>query len=1021
MAARYIKDELKTMHAFLRAAEVTKEKDELVKVWAEQVRDLAYDIEDCLEEFTIHVKHQSLSRQLMKLRHRHRIAVQIRSLKLRVQEVSNRNMRYNFIKSAPSREMDDFSTNMEMTRYQAAHYVDEAKLVGFDGPKKEILKMISGSEDVEVQTIWIVGAGGLGKTTLAKKVYESSNITSMFPCRAWITVSQSFDVMDLLKDMIKQLLGKESLDNLFTKYKEVKIKENNLTDHLKEWLRNKRYFLVLDDLWSTKAWDCLKPTLWGNNREGSRLVVTTRNRDLAEGSSSPLVYPLQTLHREDATKLLLAKTNKSLCDINKDGMNETFEKILKKCGGLPLAIITIGGLLAAKDVKEWDGLYAQIPSELENNPSFEVMRQVLALSYKYLPSHLKPCFLYLSIFPEDFEIQRKRLVYRWIAEGFIRARDGVSIVDVAIKYFNDLINRSLMQPSRVNMEGTIKSCRVHDIIRDIMISISREEKFVCRIDDKETCLMEENIHHVAFYNSNSSEIAMDLNQVRSLTVFGERHKELTPLLCSPQVRMLRVLDFQGVRFGMTQKEMDHIWSVLHLKYMNIRCDYNLPNSSGYSKIYRIPRSIGKLQDLRVLDISNTCITSLPTEICELRSLNILRCARKEYYEFFDPSKPIQCLFALSCIPVTMALADSDQRHEITAELHMACSTRWFSTCGVRVPMRIGNLKQLQELGYVDIRLTSSKAVKELGELSQLKKLRLRINGATQRKCKVLREAIEKLSSLQSLRINAFDVSSLRNLEWLHYISSPPPFLKNLTLEGCIKEIDWLREFTHLVKIHLFGSKLKEGKTVQILGELPNLMVLQLRWGAYVGVKLLFRAEAFPKLRKLEIRFLEDLREMRFEERTSPQMETIEISHCRLESGIIGIKHLPKLKEISLRWNCEVARLGQLLEEVKANPNRPVLLLYNDPSKHDLGDTQEGSGTPVEANEPPKNVDESSQSNQGEDDDDDQQQVSTAWDVLLVFLLCCVSFFFSYTHNSSILFVAYHINRDHACRCRPRCL
>lgn len=333
---------------------------------------------------------------------------------------------------------------------------------------KIALKMISGSEDVEVQTIWIVGAGGLGKTTLAKKVYESSNITSMFPCRAWITVSQSFDVMDLLKDMIKQLLGKESLDNLFTKYKEVKIKENNLTDHLKGWLRNKRYFLVLDDLWSTKAWDCLKPTLWGNNREGSRLVVTTRNRDLAEGSSSPLVYPLQTLHREDATKLLLAKTNKSLCDINKDGMNETFEKILKKCGGLPLAIITIGGLLAAKDVKEWDGLYAQIPSELENNPSFEVMRQVLALSYKYLPSHLKPCFLYLSIFPEDFEIQRKRLVYRWIAEGFIRARDGVRIVDVAIKYFNDLINRSLMQPSRVNMEGNIKSCRVHDIIRDII-------------------------------------------------------------------------------------------------------------------------------------------------------------------------------------------------------------------------------------------------------------------------------------------------------------------------------------------------------------------------------------------------------------------------------------------------------------------------------------------------------------------------------------------------------------------------
>uniref|UniRef100_A0A0E0A4X9 Uncharacterized protein n=1 Tax=Oryza glumipatula TaxID=40148 RepID=A0A0E0A4X9_9ORYZ len=868
---------------------------------------------------------------------------------------------------------------MEMTRYQTAHYVDEAELVGFDGPKKEILKMISVNENVEVQTIWIVGAGGLGKTTLAKKVYESSNITSIFPCRAWITVSQSFDVMDLLKDMIKQLLGKESLDNLFKKYKEVKVKENNLTDHLKEWLRNKRYFLVLDDLWSTKAWDCLKPTLWGNNREGSRLVVTTRNRDLAEGSSSPLVYPLQTLHREDATKLLLAKTNKSLCDINKDGMKETFEKILKKCGGLPLAIVTIGGLLAAKDVKEWDELYAQIPSELENNPSFEVMRQVLALSYKYLPSHLKPCFLYLSIFPEDFEIQRKRLVYRWIAEGFIRARDGVSIVDVAIKYFNDLINRSLIQPSRVNMEGTIKSCRVHDIIRDIMISISREEKFVCWIDNKETCAVEENIRHVAYYNSNSSKIAMDLNQVRSLTVFGDRPKELTPLLCSPQVRMLRVMDVQGVRFGMTQKEMDHIGSMLHLKYINIRCFGNFPNFNGYSKIYRIPRSIGKLQGLRVLDISDTYITSLPTEICELRSLCVLRCTRKGSYNIFDPTEPIQCLFALSCIPVTMSLADSDQRRQVTAELHMACSSRWFSTYGVRVPKGIGNLKQLQELGYVDIRLTSSKAVKELGQLSQLKKFKLQTYGATQQKCKVLCEAIEKLSSLQSLHIIAFGLgdSSLRSLEWLHSISSPPPFLKSLTLVGCIKEIDWLRELTHLVKIHLWGSELKEGKTIEILGELPNLMVLRLRRNAYVGEKLLFQAEAFPKLRKLEIKSLQELREMRFEEHTSPQMETIEISNCRLESGIIGIKHLPKLKEISLGWYCEVARLGQLQEEVEANPNRPVLRLYDHPSKHDLGDTQ-GSATQVEANEPlPRNVGESSQSNQGDDDGQQQPITSTA--------------------------------------------
>uniref|UniRef100_A0A0E0EBD9 NB-ARC domain-containing protein n=1 Tax=Oryza meridionalis TaxID=40149 RepID=A0A0E0EBD9_9ORYZ len=609
------------------------------------------------------------------------------------------------------------------------------------------------------------------------------------------------------------------------------------------------------------------------------------------------------------------------------------------------------------------------------------MRQVLALSYNYLPSHLKPCFLYLSIFPEDFEIQRKRLVYRWIAEGFIRARKGVSIMDVAIKYFNELINRSLIQPSRVNISGTIKSCRVHDIMRDIMISISREEKFMI----KKLVRWRKNIRHVAYYNSNSSEIAMDLNQVRSLTVFCERPKELTPLLCSPQVRMLRVLDFQGVRFGMTQKEMDNIGSVLHLKYMNIRCDYDFPNNfNGHSKIYRIPRSIGKLQGLRVLDISNTYITSLPTEICKLRSLNVLRCTREERYKFFDPSKPIQCLFALSCIPVTMSLADSDQRREVTAELHMACSSCWFRTNGVRVPRGIGNLKQLQELVGMDISQTSSKAVKELGELSRLRKLRLETNGATERKCKMLCAAIENLSSLGYLRIRAFRFTdcSLTSLEWLHSISSPPPFLKSFTLFGCIKEIDigWLRELTHLVKIELGGSELKEGKTVEILGELPNLMVLRLLWDAYVGVKL-FRADAFAKLRKLDITYLDNLRHMRFEERTSPRMETIDISFCRLESGIIGIKHLQKLKEISLSWNCEVARLGQLQEEVEANPNHPVLRMSEDPSDHDLGDT-EGSATQVEANDPlPKNVGESSQSNQGDDDDSDQQQPITSTEIM----------------------------------------
>jgi disease resistance protein RPM1 len=249
------------MQAFLRAAEVRKEKDELVKVWAEQVRDLTYDIEDCLEEFAVHIQCKSHVRQLMKLRYRHQIAIQIRSLKLRVEEVSNRNMRYNLLKSIPSTSMEESTRNLEVIRYQAAHYIDEAELVGFVGPKNHVLDLISNSASSQVvKVIWIVGAGGLGKTTLAKKVYESSQVSGKFTCRAWVTVSQAFSVMELMKEMIYQLLGLESLNMVLDQRKELILNESCLVDHLKNGLKDKRYFLVLDDLWTVEAWDCIKPT-----------------------------------------------------------------------------------------------------------------------------------------------------------------------------------------------------------------------------------------------------------------------------------------------------------------------------------------------------------------------------------------------------------------------------------------------------------------------------------------------------------------------------------------------------------------------------------------------------------------------------------------------------------------------------------------------------------------------------------------------------------------------------------------
>uniref|UniRef100_A0A0A9GNE9 Uncharacterized protein n=1 Tax=Arundo donax TaxID=35708 RepID=A0A0A9GNE9_ARUDO len=830
---------------------------------------------------------------------------------------------------------------MEVVRYQAAHFVQEAELVGFSGPKEEILDLISSSASAQLHVIWIIGAGGLGKTTLAKKVYESSEISARFTCRAWVTVSQSFNVKELLKEMINQLLGAESLRQLLEQCTGFILNETRMADHLKNGLKEIRYFLVLDDLWTIEAWDCIKPTFWGDNENGSRVVVTSRNGNLVEGSGpSSLVHHLKTLAKEDATKLLLRKTNRSLDDIKKDQMTQTFDKIIKKCGGVPLAVVTIGGVLATKHVKEWDNLYNQLPSELETNPSLESMRKVIMMSYNHLPSHLKPCFLYLSIFPEDFEIKRRCLVDRWIAEGLVPARLGMTVDDVGETYFSELIDRSMIQPSKVNIEGRIKSCRVHDIMRDIIVSISREENFVYSAAENVPRVVEHNFRHVAYHGDDCTTIGMDWSRVRSLTIFGERPVEPVPSLCSSQLRMLRAMDLENAQFAITQKEINNIGLLRHLKYVNV-C-----YGEGYSNIYALPRSIGKLEDLQILDLRDSHISTLPTEISKLKSLRKLRCSKRGYYKYFDPDAPKECLVQTLCMPIIFTpLVDSQIRNEIIANLHMAYSSRCSITKGVRVPKGIGNLKELQILQVVDIKRTSSKVIEELGELSQLRKLSVTMQGATKKKCMIFCKAIQKLSSLGSLRIDAGDGT----LEWLDSVSSPP-LLSSLSLLGHIGDkADWFRNLTQLLKIRLVRSKLEEGKTMEVLGALPKLMLLDLGRESYVANALVFGKGAFLNLRKLDICDLIQLREIGFEQGASPQVESIEIGDCRLESGINGIKHLPKLKDISLWYGSMVARLGTLQEEVGAHPNQPVLRLRKDRSYHDLGDVG-GSEVEVEATE-----------------------------------------------------------------------
>jgi disease resistance protein RPM1 len=249
-----------------------------------------------------------------------------------------------------------------------------------------------------------------------------------------------------------------------------------------------RYFIVIDDVWEVPSWKVIRTALEESN-SGSKILITTRCSDV--GELVHCTYKIQPLCA-DSSKILFHGRIFGSQDRCPASLSELSDKILKKCGGVPLAIITIASLLANKsdDITEWQEVCSSIGSGLSSsNDMYNGMRKILLLSYYDLPSQMKTCFLYLSMYPEDKNIRMSGLIWRWISEGFIRPqKTGDDLFELGKCYFNDLINRSLVQPTVIIMTDEIWGCRVHDMILDLICSLSREENFVTTSDDMEQAM-----------------------------------------------------------------------------------------------------------------------------------------------------------------------------------------------------------------------------------------------------------------------------------------------------------------------------------------------------------------------------------------------------------------------------------------------------------------------------------------------------------------------------------------------------
>ncbi|XP_059650662.1 putative late blight resistance protein homolog R1A-10 [Cornus florida] len=190
-------------------------------------------------------------------------------------------------------------------------------------------------------------------------------------------------------------------------------------------------------------------------------------------------YHLSFLNEDESWNLLRFKVfRKGSCPID---LIEIGKEIAKKCGGLPLAIVVISGLLAKKDETEewWKHVSGSVGSYIISDP--EQYMDTLALSYNHLPQHLKPCFLYFGAIPEDYEIPVRQLISLCVAEGFIRQNEQKSLEEVAEDYLMDLIDRSLTIVSKRRSDGGIKACCVHDLLHDLCLRKAREDNFLRQI------------------------------------------------------------------------------------------------------------------------------------------------------------------------------------------------------------------------------------------------------------------------------------------------------------------------------------------------------------------------------------------------------------------------------------------------------------------------------------------------------------------------------------------------------------
>ncbi|XP_075647066.1 putative disease resistance RPP13-like protein 1 [Castanea sativa] len=634
-----------------------------VKNWLDELKDAVYVADDLLDEIATEAlskseaKFQTRTSKVLRF-----VSTSVNSFDKKIRSKLEKvlDMLQKVIEQKNVHNLKEVASGVPLPpRQLTTSCPEEYGVYGRDNDKEEIFKklQLDNANGDEICVVPIVGMGGVGKTTLARLVYNDNRVKENFDLKAWVCVSDTFDGFRIAKTILEEIT-----------LSKCDISLNLLQIRIRESLKGKKFLLVLDDVWNESyiVWDEFL-TLFRCEAKEIKIIITTRSKNVAS-----IVHPISIHHlmqlSEEECWLLFAKhafkngeSSKNL-DIELIG-----RKIVCKCKGLPLAAKALGGMLQSKqDLREWNRI---LESDIWDLPGGESsILPALRLSYNYLPSHLKQCFTYCSIFPKDYEFSKKELVLLWMAEDLLlKPKGNESMEEIGEQYFDELLSRSFFQRSNNDELCFI----MHDLFNDLANFISGE--FCFRLDIDNSCEITTKMRHLSYFRTK-------FDVPKKFEVFYE-------------AKNLRT--FLGLKLPSTS----NFWcnNISTMEVNNVLCKFKCLRAlslSLYGLLAVLPDSVGNLKHLRYLNLNGTNIEGLPDSVCGLYNLQ------------------------------TLLLRNCDYLKELPTNLGRLVNLRHLDIRGTPLkgmPMHMGKLRSLQNLSafYVGKGEHSGSNIKELGELPHL--------------------------------------------------------------------------------------------------------------------------------------------------------------------------------------------------------------------------------------------------------------------------------------------------------------